>query len=45
VLPPHLIEPPRCPDCGTELPTDAAISGLCPQCLFSLAMPGSDPGR
>ena len=27
-----------CPDCRTELPVDEAIEGLCPQCLFSLAL-------
>jgi len=35
----------RCPDCGTELPSDGAIAGLCSQCLFSLALQDSDPER
>ena len=26
-----------CPDCGTPLPKDAALMGLCPQCLLSMA--------
>ncbi len=36
----------RCPDCGTELGSDAATEGLCPRCLLSLALVGSvpDPG-
>ena len=39
----------RCPDCGTELGSDAATRGLCPRCLLSLALvksalgAGSDP--
>ena len=39
----------RCPDCGTELGSDAATGGLCPRCLLSLALvksvldPGVDP--
>ena len=32
----------HCPDCGTELPSDGAIEGLCPQCLLSLALRDSD---
>jgi len=27
-----------CPDCGTPLPKDAALMGLCPQCLLSMAL-------
>ena len=27
-----------CPDCGTPLPKDAALLGLCPQCLLSMAL-------
>ncbi|HEY7817676.1 MAG TPA: serine/threonine-protein kinase, partial [Vicinamibacteria bacterium] len=27
-----------CPDCGTPLPREAALMGLCPQCLLSLAL-------
>lgn len=34
----------RCPDCGTELPTDGAAEGLCPQCLLSLAFHDLGPG-
>ena len=41
-----------CPDCGTPLPKDAALRGLCPQCLLSMALEdeesptlhGSSPG-
>ncbi len=41
-----------CPDCGTPLPRDAALMGLCPQCLLSMALEdeesptlhGSSPG-
>ena len=39
----------RCPDCGTDLGSDAATEGLCPRCLLSLALvksalgAGSDP--
>ncbi len=41
-----------CPDCGTPLPKDAALMGLCPQCLLSMALEdeenptlhGSSPG-
>ena len=45
-----LAERMRCPDCGTELGSDAATGGLCPRCLLSLALvksvlePGSEPG-
>ena len=31
-----------CPDCGMELPSDAALEGLCPKCLLSLALVGSE---
>ena len=27
-----------CPDCGSPLPKDAALMGLCPQCLLSMAL-------
>ncbi|MGH9391064.1 MAG: protein kinase domain-containing protein, partial [Vicinamibacteria bacterium] len=30
-----------CPDCGTPLPEDAALLGLCPQCLLSMALEDS----
>jgi WD40 repeat protein len=40
-----LAEPPRCPECGTELPSHGAVSGFCPQCLFSLTLQDSDPDR
>jgi serine/threonine protein kinase len=41
-----------CPDCGSPLPKDAALLGLCPQCLLSMALEdeenptlqGSSPG-
>ena len=41
-----------CPDCGTPIPKDAALLGLCPQCLLSMALEdeesptlhGSSPG-
>ena len=45
----RLPEAVRCPDCGTELGSDAATEGLCPRCLLSLALvrsvldPGVDP--
>jgi WD40 repeat protein len=44
-LPPDPVELPRCADCGTELPGEGAISGLCPQCLLSLALQDSDRVR
>ncbi len=28
----------HCPVCGTDLPSDPATEGLCPQCLLSLAL-------
>ena len=31
----------RCPDCGMELVSEPGIAGLCPQCLFSLALQDS----
>jgi predicted Ser/Thr protein kinase len=31
----------RCPDCGAELPT-GATAGLCPKCLLSAGLEGSD---
>jgi hypothetical protein len=41
-----------CPDCGSPFPEDAALLGLCPQCLLSMALEddekptlhGSSPG-
>ena len=36
-----LPEAVRCPDCGTELPSDPEVRGLCPQCLLSLALGAS----
>ncbi len=30
--------PARCPQCGTDARSEAGIEGLCPQCLFSLAL-------
>ncbi len=33
-----------CPDCGTPLPKDAALLGLCPQCLLSMALEESQLG-
>jgi predicted amidophosphoribosyltransferase len=41
-----------CPDCGSPLPEDVALQGLCPQCLLSMALEddenptlyGSSPG-
>ena len=30
-----------CPDCGSPLPRDAALMGLCPQCLLSMALEDS----
>jgi len=38
-----MIEAERCPDCGTELLSDPATEGLCPQCLLSLALLGGEP--
>ncbi len=32
-----------CPDCGTPLPKDAALMGLCPQCLLSMALEDEEP--
>ena len=32
-----------CPDCGTPLPKDAALMGLCPQCLLSMALEDDEP--
>jgi len=32
-----------CPDCGTPLPKDAALMGLCPQCLLSMAFEDDEP--
>ena len=37
-------EDAHCPDCGTELPSDGATEGLCPQCLLSLALCDFEPG-
>jgi predicted amidophosphoribosyltransferase len=34
-----------CPDCGSELSSDPAIQGLCPQCLLSLALEESELGE
>jgi hypothetical protein len=31
-----------CPDCGTPLPRDAGLMGLCPQCLLSMALEGEE---
>ncbi len=31
-----------CPDCGSELSSEPAIQGLCPQCLLSLALEESE---
>jgi WD40 repeat protein/predicted Ser/Thr protein kinase len=31
-----------CPDCGTPLPKEAALLGLCPQCLLSMALEDDD---
>ena len=33
-----LAERMHCPDCGTELGSDAATAGLCPRCLLSRAL-------
>ena len=38
-----LANPPRCPDCGTELGSDPATEGICPRCLLSLALLRSPP--
>jgi hypothetical protein len=27
-----------CPDCGSPLPEEGALLGLCPQCLLSMAL-------
>jgi serine/threonine protein kinase/WD40 repeat protein len=35
--------PDRCPDCGTELVSEPGIPGLCPQCVFSLALRQTPP--
>jgi serine/threonine protein kinase len=32
-----------CPDCGTPLPQDAALMGLYPQCLLSMALEDEEP--
>ena len=32
-----------CPDCGSPLPKDAALMGLCPQCLLSMALEDEEP--
>jgi hypothetical protein len=32
----------RCPDCGTELGSDAGTEGLCPRCLLSLVLVRSE---
>ena len=38
-----LPEVERCSHCGAELVSEPGIPGLCPQCLLSLALRGSDP--
>ena len=35
--------PDRCPECGTELPTDGPAPGPCPACLLKLGLSGAIP--
>ena len=32
-----------CPDCGSPLPEEKSLLGLCPQCLLSMALENEEP--
>ncbi|HEY7515678.1 MAG TPA: serine/threonine-protein kinase, partial [Vicinamibacteria bacterium] len=40
---PSLASDERCPDCGTPIVSEPGIPGLCPQCIFSMALRRPEP--
>jgi tRNA A-37 threonylcarbamoyl transferase component Bud32 len=40
-----MTDPTTCPECGSPIPEDATVQGLCPKCLIRQGLPSQSPTR